>query len=278
MTRDYHDLEVWKLSMALCEDVYALLRQFPSEERYALCDQLRRAVVSIPSNNVDVAMRPWFLDTFNGMGFYRFGVDIDSDGDGLTDSYENLVSLTNPFNPDTDADGLTDLQELAANIGTNPLLYDTDGDGVGDGDEIAAGSNQHSADTDGDGLSDAQEIGAMSVIPEENFMWMDIQDAEQLVTWPTASGNSWRIPLAHDVFVNGVCYTNAKVHVDGTVHLLCPTNAWDWGYACNYGTLSNTQYSASHISIAPCGAYLYAKTNEWQSQILHLRSEVYEVK
>lgn len=50
MTRDYHDLEVRKLSMTLCEDVYALLRQFPQEERYALCDQLRRAVVSIPSN------------------------------------------------------------------------------------------------------------------------------------------------------------------------------------------------------------------------------------
>ena len=50
MTGDYHDLEVWKLSMTLCENVYALLRQFPPEERYALCDQLRRAVVSIPSN------------------------------------------------------------------------------------------------------------------------------------------------------------------------------------------------------------------------------------
>ena len=50
MTRDYHDLEVWKLSMALCEDVYALLRQFPADERYALGDQLRRAVVSIPSS------------------------------------------------------------------------------------------------------------------------------------------------------------------------------------------------------------------------------------
>ena len=30
--------------------VYNLLREFPSEERYALCDQLRRAVISIPSN------------------------------------------------------------------------------------------------------------------------------------------------------------------------------------------------------------------------------------
>ena len=30
--------------------VYASLRKFPKEEQYALCDQLRRAVISIPSN------------------------------------------------------------------------------------------------------------------------------------------------------------------------------------------------------------------------------------
>jgi len=30
--------------------VYSLLRLFPSYEQYALCDQLRRAVISIPSN------------------------------------------------------------------------------------------------------------------------------------------------------------------------------------------------------------------------------------
>ena len=30
--------------------VYRLLKQFPKEEQYALCDQLRRAVMSIPSN------------------------------------------------------------------------------------------------------------------------------------------------------------------------------------------------------------------------------------
>ena len=29
---------------------YALLKKFPKEEQYALCDQLRRAVVSVPSN------------------------------------------------------------------------------------------------------------------------------------------------------------------------------------------------------------------------------------
>ena len=30
--------------------VYQLVKKFPPEERYALCDQLRRAVISIPSN------------------------------------------------------------------------------------------------------------------------------------------------------------------------------------------------------------------------------------
>jgi len=50
MALDYRELEVWQMSMELCEQVYSLVRQFPSDERYALGDQLRRAAVSIPSN------------------------------------------------------------------------------------------------------------------------------------------------------------------------------------------------------------------------------------
>ena len=50
MVRDFHDLSVWQLSMTLCEKVYAYIKTLPQEERYALGDQLRRAVVSIPSN------------------------------------------------------------------------------------------------------------------------------------------------------------------------------------------------------------------------------------
>ena len=50
MALDYRELDVWKMSMGLCEQVYGLVLQFPSDERYALGDQLRRAAVSIPSN------------------------------------------------------------------------------------------------------------------------------------------------------------------------------------------------------------------------------------
>ena len=47
---DYKQLDVYKESKVLVEMVYTLLRKFPKEEQYALCDQLRRAVISVPSN------------------------------------------------------------------------------------------------------------------------------------------------------------------------------------------------------------------------------------
>ena len=47
---NYKNLEAYKESKALVMQVYQLLKIFPREEQYALCDQLRRAVISIPSN------------------------------------------------------------------------------------------------------------------------------------------------------------------------------------------------------------------------------------
>ena len=47
---DYKQLEVYKESKRLVKMVYVLLKKFPKEEQYALCDQLRRAVISVPSN------------------------------------------------------------------------------------------------------------------------------------------------------------------------------------------------------------------------------------
>lgn len=47
---DYKQLDVYKEAKTLDKIVYALLKKFPHEEQYALCDQLRRAVISVPSN------------------------------------------------------------------------------------------------------------------------------------------------------------------------------------------------------------------------------------
>lgn len=46
----YKNLEAYKESKTLVKQVYALLKKFPKEETYALCDQLRCAVISVPSN------------------------------------------------------------------------------------------------------------------------------------------------------------------------------------------------------------------------------------
>ena len=48
--KSYRDFEVWQKSMDFVEDVYKALSKFPKEERYGICDQIRRAAVSIPSN------------------------------------------------------------------------------------------------------------------------------------------------------------------------------------------------------------------------------------
>ena len=46
----YKELKIWLAGKELVKVVYSKLRSFPQEEKFALCDQLRRAVVSIPSN------------------------------------------------------------------------------------------------------------------------------------------------------------------------------------------------------------------------------------
>ena len=46
----YRNLRVYQQAKELVIYVYNLLKFFPKEENYALCDQLRRAVISVPSN------------------------------------------------------------------------------------------------------------------------------------------------------------------------------------------------------------------------------------
>ena len=47
--RDFRDLVVWQRAMDLVVEVYRVTKSFPSEERYGLTAQLRRAA-TVPSN------------------------------------------------------------------------------------------------------------------------------------------------------------------------------------------------------------------------------------
>ena len=46
----YRNLIVWQKAMQFSKQVYRLTGHFPAAEKYALSDQVRRAVVSVPSN------------------------------------------------------------------------------------------------------------------------------------------------------------------------------------------------------------------------------------
>ena len=46
----YRKLNVYQLSKQLVKEIYKIVGSFPNTEIYALGDQMRRAVVSVPSN------------------------------------------------------------------------------------------------------------------------------------------------------------------------------------------------------------------------------------
>jgi len=48
--KGFRDLLVWQRAMELLVECYRITNQFPAVEKYSLTQQLRRAVVSVPSN------------------------------------------------------------------------------------------------------------------------------------------------------------------------------------------------------------------------------------
>jgi four helix bundle protein len=48
--QSYRDLLVWQKGIALAKTIYKLTAGFPSEEKFGLISQMRRAAVSVPSN------------------------------------------------------------------------------------------------------------------------------------------------------------------------------------------------------------------------------------
>ena len=54
---NYRKMIVWQKAMQLTELTYVVVKKLPKEERYALSSQMRRAVVSIPSNIAEGAGR-----------------------------------------------------------------------------------------------------------------------------------------------------------------------------------------------------------------------------
>ena len=50
MQYSFETLKAWQEAKKLVVTIYRLIEDFPRFEKYALCDQIRRAIVSVPSN------------------------------------------------------------------------------------------------------------------------------------------------------------------------------------------------------------------------------------
>ena len=48
--KSFKDLKIWQKGIEIVKDVYDITKSFPKEELYGLTSQMRRCVVSIPSN------------------------------------------------------------------------------------------------------------------------------------------------------------------------------------------------------------------------------------
>ncbi len=125
-------------------------------------------------------------------------IDIDSDGDGLTDKEEKRLG-TNPKNADSDGDGFADGKEVGSALSAN----DTDGDGIidaldedDDNDglstkvEALLATSAYSADSDNDGLSDNYEVGSSHQYPIDSdndglIDAVDYDDDDDGITTPS---------------------------------------------------------------------------------------------
>ena len=147
----------------------------------------------------------------------------DSDGDGLNDSFEALILLTDPTAIDTDGDNITDFIEVNSNYGgqqTDPLDNNTDDDNWDDGVEDANADGQINGnetdptrredigDFDGDGIENWEEnltctdwdeidtdFGGVSDLHEQLFMF-NTDPCDSLVNFVTTQVSFSGVPPA----------------------------------------------------------------------------------
>ena len=170
----------------------------------------------------------------------------DSDGDGLPDAFERLVS------------------------GSSPSSSDTDGDGLSDGDEMGEGSDPLSADSDGDGLDDAAERGSVRVLP--SFEWVDTTGMQttygmvpDYTSWFRVGACSI-LNLAQGTSVCGLPCWSVMAFEDGFASVLASGDTTFLVYPCVVFPLNEAGYNYGTYLIAPYWADLrlrYGDTNSF---------------
>lgn len=60
--RNFRELIIWQKARGLVKEIYQITANFRAKERYALCSQIQRASVSIPSNIAEGSSRRSEID------------------------------------------------------------------------------------------------------------------------------------------------------------------------------------------------------------------------
>ena len=104
--KSYQDLIVWKKSIDLAEMVYRVSAKFPTEEKFGLTSQIRRAAVSVPANIAEGAER-------NATGEFLQFLGIAS---GSLAETETFLILAEKLGIAT-TEQISPLRELATDVG-----------------------------------------------------------------------------------------------------------------------------------------------------------------
>jgi four helix bundle protein len=65
MEKAHKKLRAWQEAMSLTQNIYEVTKDFPTEEKYGIVNQMRRAAVSIPSNIAEGAARNGTKDSIH---------------------------------------------------------------------------------------------------------------------------------------------------------------------------------------------------------------------
>ena len=104
MAYAFENMKAWQEARKLVVDVYRLLDGFPKFETYALCDQIRRSVVSVSSNLAEGSGR---FSLKEQLHFYEISYG------SLMEAYNQLIIAA-----DLNYIGADNLEELRPQIDT----------------------------------------------------------------------------------------------------------------------------------------------------------------
>ena len=104
MAYAFENMKAWQEARKLVVDVYRLLDGFPKFETYALCDQIRRSVVSVSSNLAEGSGR---FSLKEQLHFYEISYG------SLMEAYNQLIIAA-----DLNHIGADNLEELRPQIDT----------------------------------------------------------------------------------------------------------------------------------------------------------------